>query len=80
MSSSVCTLSAGGEILAELERPPGLRAQQADPQIRADELAAERLQLVAGEAVDAVDAEMLAPVPDRSGGTNRLMMKTIGKI
>ena len=65
MSSSVCTLSAGDEVLAELEHPPGLRAQQADPQVHADELAAKRLQLVAGEAVDAVDAEQLAPVPDR---------------
>ncbi len=65
MSSSVCTFAAGGEVLAELERPPALRPEQADAQVGADELAAERLQLVPGEAVDAVHAEQVAPVPER---------------
>ena len=63
MSSSVWIFSAGGEILADLERPPAPRAQQADPQVGADELAVVVLQLVSREAVDDVDAEMLAPVP-----------------
>ena len=57
MSSSVCTLSAATKSWRSLNVRQACERQQADAQVGADELAAERLQLVAGEAVDAVHAE-----------------------
>ena len=79
MSSSVCTLAAAAKSWRSLKVRQPCDDKQAHPQVRPDQLAAERLQLVAREAVDAVDAEHArASVPSVSCGANRLMMKTIG--
>ena len=57
MSSSVCTLTAGAKSWRSLKVRQPCDGQQADPQVAPDQLAAQRLQLVAGPAVDRVDAE-----------------------
>ena len=59
MSSSVWTLAAAAKSWRTLKRPPGVVAFEADAQVRADELAVAELQLVAGEPVDYVYAEMV---------------------
>src|SRR5208337_1360773 len=56
-------LHRANEILTELESPPALRGEQAHPEIGTDELAAERLQLMAWETVDGIHSEHVAPVP-----------------
>ena len=62
MSSSVWILAAAAKSWRTLNVRQALLGHQADAQVGADELAVAVLQLVAGEAVDHVHAEVAAPV------------------
>ena len=62
MSSSVWILAAAAKSWRTLNVRQALSVHQADAEVGADELAVAELQLVAGEAVDDVHAEVLPPV------------------